>query len=304
VFISKDVIFHELQFPYSTLFSKSPSCLDNTPSLYPSSIIFPYDDTIPNSQSSNLSHTSFSPAGSTTPHLPSSGCQSPLPMTASTPPDTPPTSTSLDFASPVVPPIVTDSRVISDHNNHPMVTRGKTGNLKPKVFLAVSEPKTVRSAMADPKWLSAMQAEYKALMDNQTWSLVPLSPHRRAIGCKWIFRVKENPDGTVNKYKARLVAQGFSQTAGFDFTETFSPVIKPVTVRIILTLAVTFKWQVQQIDVNNAFLNGVLQEEVYMRQPTGFEATDKFLVCKLHKSLYGLKQAPRAWYDRLTQAFT
>jgi histone deacetylase 1/2 len=176
VFISKDVIFHELQFPYSTLFSKSPSCLDNTPSLYPSNIIFPYDDTIPNSQSSNLSHTSFSPAGSTTPHLPSSGCQSPLPMTASTPPDTPPTSTSLDFASPVVPPIVTDSRVISDHNNHPMVTRGKTGNLKPKVFLAVSEPKTVRSAMADPKWLSAMQAEYKALMDNQTWSLVPLPP--------------------------------------------------------------------------------------------------------------------------------
>jgi histone deacetylase 1/2 len=106
----------------------------------------------------------------------------------------------------------------------------------------------------------------------------------------------------VNKYKARLVAQGFSQTAGFDLTETFSPVIKPVTVRIILTLAVTFKWQVQQIDVNNAFLNGVLQEEVYMRQPTGFEATDKSLVCKLHKSLYGLKQAPRAWYDRLTHA--
>ncbi|WJX57421.1 hypothetical protein P8452_42986 [Trifolium repens] len=111
----------------------------------------------------------------------------------------------------------------------------------------------------------SMQAEYKALMDNQTWSLVPLPPHRRAIRCKWIFRFKENTDGSVNKYKARLVAQGFSQTAGFDFTETFSPVIKPATVRIILTLAVTFKWQVQQIDIKNAFLNGVLQEEVYMR---------------------------------------
>jgi histone deacetylase 1/2 len=85
--------------------------------------------------------------------------------------------------------------------------------------------KTVKGAMADPKWLSAMQAEYKALMDNQTWSLVPLPSHRRAIGCKWIFRVEENPDGSVNKYKARLVAQGFSQTVGFDFTETFSQLL-------------------------------------------------------------------------------
>ncbi|MCH87664.1 retrovirus-related Pol polyprotein from transposon TNT 1-94 [Trifolium medium] len=138
-------------------------------------------------------------------------------------------------------------------------------------------------------------------MDNKTWSLVPLPPHRKAIGCKWVFRIKENPDGTVNKYKARLVAKGFAQIAGFDFTETFSPVIKPITIRIILTLAVTYKWPVQQIDVNNAFLNGVLQEEVYMHQPAGFENDDKSLVCKLHKSLYGLKQAPRAWYDKLTQ---
>jgi histone deacetylase 1/2 len=199
-----------------------------------------------------------------------------------------------------VPP--STPHVISNHNDHPMITRGKTGNLKPKVFLAELEPKNVRSAPSDVKWRQAMQAEYKALIDNKTWSLVPLRPHRRAIGCKWIFRVKENPDGTINKYKAHLVAKGFLQTAGFDFTETFSPVIKPVTIRIILTLAVTFKWPVQQIDVNNAFLNGVVQEEVYMAQPSGFEVSDKSLVCRLHKSLYGLKQAPRAWYDRLTHA--
>jgi histone deacetylase 1/2 len=130
---------------------------------------------------------------------------------------------------------------------------------------------------------------------------VPLPPHRKAIGCKWIFRVKENPDGSINRYKARLVAKGFLQTPGFDFTETFSPVIKPVTIRIILTLAVTYHWTVQQIDINNAFLNGLLQEEVYMTQPSGFEASDKTLVYKLHKALYGLKQAPRAWYERLTQ---
>jgi histone deacetylase 1/2 len=168
--------------------------------------------------------------------------------------------------------------------------------------LAELEPKNIKAALSDPKWTQAMQAEYKALMDNKTWSLVPRSPHRKAIGCKWIFRVKENPDGSVNKYKARLVAKGFSQTVGFDFTETFSPVIKPVTIRVILTLAVTYKWQVQQIDINNAFLNGELQEEVYMSQPPGFVNSDNTLVCKLHKSLYGLKQAPRAWYDRLTTA--
>jgi histone deacetylase 1/2 len=87
-----------------------------------------------------------------------------------------------------VPP--STPHVISNHNDHPMITRGKTGNLKPKVFLAELEPKNVRSAPSDVKWRQAMQAEYKALIDNKTWSLVPLPPHRRAIGCKWIFRVK------------------------------------------------------------------------------------------------------------------
>ncbi|CAJ2668100.1 unnamed protein product [Trifolium pratense] len=224
-----------------------------------------------------------------------------IPMTS---PSTPLTVDQINSAiaqtlpptSPMTVPI--DTRfsippVISDHNDHSMITRAKTGSLKPKAFLTELEPQTVRCALNDPKWIQAMKDEYQALMNNNTWTLVPLPPHKRAIGCKWIFRVKENPDGTINKYKARLVAKGFLQTTGFDFTETFSPVIKPVTIRIILTLAVTFKWQVQQIDVNNVFLNGVLQEEVYMTQPVGFEASDTSLVCKLHKSLYGLKQAPR-----------
>lgn len=129
-----------------------------------------------------------------------------------------------------------------------------------------------------------------------------LPPHRKAICCKWVFRIKENPDGSINKYKARLVAKGFHQQSDFDYSETFSPVVKPTTIRVIHTLALTFKWDVQQIDVNNAFLNGFLHEEVYMQQSQGFESTDKSLVCKINGALYGIKQAPRAWFERLTQA--
>jgi histone deacetylase 1/2 len=147
-----------------------------------------------------------------------------------------------------------------------------------------------------------MKEEYDALIRNNTWTLVAPPAHKQPIGCKWVFRVKENPDGTIHKYKARLVAKGSHQQAGSDFTETFSPVVKPVTVRTVLTIAVSNKWPIQQIDVNNAFLNGILEEEVYMQQPQGFEASDRTLVCKLNKALYGLKQAPRAWFDRLKAA--
>lgn len=181
-----------------------------------------------------------------------------------------------------------------------MQTRAKSGIFKPKVLLAHYEPTSVKQALADPNWLAAMKEEYAALMRNNTWTLVNLPPGRRAIGCKWVFRLKENPDGSINKYKARLVAKGFHQQEGFDFNETFSPVVKPVTIRLILTLALTNKWSIQQIDVNNAFLNGLLDEEIFMVQPQGFVDANKELVCKLNKALYGLKQAPHAWYERLS----
>lgn len=126
-----------------------------------------------------------------------------------------------------------------------------------------------------------------------------LPPGKNVIGCKWVFRVKENVDGSLNKYKARLVAKGFHQQQGQGFNETFSLVIKPVTIRTILKMALSCKWDLHQIDVNNAFLNGTLEEEVYMTQPQGFEAKDKPLVCKPNRAIYGLKQAPRAWFDKL-----
>ena len=112
-----------------------------------------------------------------------------------------------------------------------------------------------------------------------------------------MFRVKENADGSINKYKARLVAKGFHQIHGFDFHETFFPIIKLVTIRVILTVA--RRWKLFHLDVNNAFLNGILDETVYMQQPPGFEASDKSLVFKLNKAVYGLKQAPRQWFTRL-----
>lgn len=155
--------------------------------------------------------------------------------------------------------------------------------------MTTTEPKTPKHALKDTNWLAAMQTEFTALQNNKTWTIVPLPPNRKAIECKWVFRVKENVDGTMDKYKARLVAKGFHQIHRKDFHETFSPVVKPDTIRIILTLALTYKWPIHQLDVNNAFLNGILHEEVYMEQPYGFTSTDPTLVCKLHKSLYGLK---------------
>lgn len=183
-------------------------------------------------------------------------------------------------------------------NHHTMLTRSKTGSLKPPLFpninLTTTEPTSIQQALATPCWAQAMKLEYDALIANNTWQLTTLPPGKTLVGCKWIFRIKENPDGSINKYKARLVAKGFTQKYGFDYTDTFAPDIKPVTVRTVLTLALTYKWTIQQLDVHNAFLNGQLHDDVYMAQPPGFNNNDKSIVCKLNKAIYGLKQAPRA----------
>ena len=148
-----------------------------------------------------------------------------------------------------------------------------------------------------------MTDEFQALLRNQTWSLVPPSSAQRVVQCKWVFRTKLKADGSLDKYKARLVAKGFQQTPGVDFFETFSPVVKASTIRIIFTLAVSRGWDIQQIDINNAFLNGDLHEEVFMSQSDGFvDQAKPTYVCKLHKTLYGLKQAPRAWFETLRGA--
>ena len=169
-------------------------------------------------------------------------------------------------------------------NSHTMVARSKVGIYKPKVYTAAIQPESVDEALQHENWVAAMRDEYLALMRNSTWTLVPLREGRKAIGCKWVFKIKENPYGMVNKYKAKLVAKGFYQVAGFDFNETSSPVVKPTTIRIILSFALERNWIVRQLDINNAFLNGDLQEEVYMQQPYGFEDPNQpTMVCRLHK---------------------
>ena len=122
------------------------------------------------------------------------------------------------------------------------------------------------------------------------------------VGCKWIFGIKRLPDGSIDRYKARLGAKGFHQRPGVDYHDTFSPVVKPTTIRLVLSLAVSCGWSLRQLNVNNAFLQGHLFEDVYMAQPPGFLDHDNPThVCKLHKAIYGLKQAPQAWYHELRQ---
>jgi histone deacetylase 1/2 len=188
-------------------------------------------------------------------------------------------------------------------------TRLQSGVSKPKKFTdgtiryanfcSTGEPSTTAEAFTDSHWKIAMDEEYDALIKNNTWHLVPSSHGQNVIDCKWVYKVKRKADGTIDRYKACLVAKGFKQQYGIDYEETFSPVVKSATIRVVLSLAVFRGWSLRQLDVKNAFLHGVLEEEVYMRQPPGYE-TRLDHVCRLDKAIYGLKQAPHAWYSRLS----
>ncbi|KAL9999878.1 putative RNA-directed DNA polymerase [Helianthus debilis subsp. tardiflorus] len=196
------------------------------------------------------------------------------------------------------PPAPQTSRPTSSTNIHPMTTRSKAHHTLHTTAIS-PVPTSYARAFADPHWLHAMQAEFSALQENDTWELVPRPHDRPIIRCMWLFRHKFKSDGSLERYKARLVVNGKSQTVGIDCEDTFSPVVKPATIRTVLSIAVSRSWPIHQLDVKNAFLHGTLNETVFMHQPPGF--TDRRFpnfVGRLKKSLYGLKQAPRAWYTR------
>lgn len=164
------------------------------------------------------------------------------------------------------------------------------------------EPKNYEEAVKNPNWSEAMNNEIEALNRNNTWTECELPVGRHAIGYKWIWKIKYKSTGEIDRYKARLVAKGFNQREGFDYDETFSPVVKMLTVRCLISIDVCKNWPLYQLDVNNAFLYGDLDEDVYTQLPKGFNGGDDTKVCKLNKSLYGLKQAPRQWNAKLTNA--
>ncbi|KAG8503385.1 hypothetical protein CXB51_001330 [Gossypium anomalum] len=168
------------------------------------------------------------------------------------------------------------------------------------------EPRTCQEAVASPdskKWLEAMRSEMDSMYENQVWTLVDPPERVKPIGCKWVFKKKTDMDGNLQTYKGRLVAKSFRQIYGVDYDETFSPVAMFKSIRILLAIAAFHDYKIWQMDVKTAFLNGKLEEDVYMTQPEGFvDPKDAGKICKLQRSIYGLKQASRNWNLRFNDA--
>ena len=203
---------------------------------------------------------------------------------------------------------------IREHRNHPLnqvigdlhtgvQTRHKiTSNFCMFVnFVSLIEPKKIDEALREADWIKAMQDELNEFKRHNVWTLVPRPQGKTIIGTRWVFRNKVDEDGIVTRNKARLVAQGFTQLEGLDYDETFAPVARLEAIRLFLAFASFKNFKVYQMDVKTAFLHGDLQEEVFLKQPPGFENAEfPYHVYRLDKAVYGLKQAPRAWYDTLS----
>ena len=162
----------------------------------------------------------------------------------------------------------------------------------------ISIPSCYKQAIEHKCWKIAMQAELQALEENHTWDIAPCPPTVTPIRSKWVFSIKLHSDGSLDRYKARLVALGNKHEYGVDYEETFAPVAKMTTVRTILAIAASQSWRLHQMDVKNGFLHGDLQEEIYMKLPSDMTTSSPHDVCKLKRSLYGLKQEPHAWFEK------
>ncbi|KAM1581882.1 hypothetical protein ACFX10_029681 [Malus domestica] len=273
VFISRHVLFDEREFPYSSLASTQQLLMSKPP---PITVSIPTP--VPNFQNvliSSVLHAPISPLSHSSPH------ESPL-VQLSTPPDStlpasispipdpsvqqhsPQSITVIEQSSSSTIPVTSDFQPerlqvvlpIPPLNLHPMQTRSKNGISKKMALLAtihenngvdlsMVEPATYKSALKSEVWFHAMKEELSALQSQGTWTLVPLPLNKNLVGCKWVFKIKKNADGTIGRYKARLVAKGFNQEEGIDYGETFSPVVKPTTVRLVLALAANFGWKLR-----------------------------------------------------------
>ena len=310
-FVSRDVVFDESVFPYLTELSTTPptSSLEITPPTLPHVDAESSDILHDETSSLDVVNTSPSEASSSTsditttdnnlgrgkrPKTRPSHLQdyivgtvtlSPLSSLSTSPP--PQTSLGTDYSL---------FDYLSAHRFSPTYCSYLV------VLTTVIEPRSFKEAMTYEEWKEAMKSEVTSLEDNHRWDLTHLPPDKKCIGSQWVFRVKLKADGTLECYKARLVALGNHQDEGLDYKETFAPVAKLTTMRLLLDIAAKHQYEVHQMDVHNAFLHGDLEEEVYMRPPPGFTAPGDKRVCRLQKSIYGLKQSPRCWFAKLANA--
>jgi hypothetical protein len=333
IVVSRNVVFEETIFPYPTNSSqpswdflvpshnhptsftpsqqpanghKTTNTSTNqpvTPSLLPNDL--PFIDTTPTYIPINSDSTSHSPSLSTEPspihHSPNPPpidniISDPLPLRQSTRARQAPKHL-MDYNCPS----------LSHKTPYPITNYISHDHLSPTYssfclsLLTDTEPTSYAEASQHDCWVKAMQSELNALAHNNTWTIVDLPPGVKPIGSKWVYKIKRKADGSLDRYKARLVAKGFNQVEGVDYFETFSPVAKMTTIRTVLALASIKRWHIHQLDVDNAFLHGDLDEDVYMKIPQGLHGLPDKKVCKLVKSLYGLKQASRQWYAKLSQ---
>ncbi|PKU64658.1 Retrovirus-related Pol polyprotein from transposon TNT 1-94 [Dendrobium catenatum] len=282
IIVSRNVKFNESNFPFKNRSEQASPISDFTPP----SLLIPHSISNSTKTSNNSVQLSDVQLTSSQPQISS------LPIPE-------PSGNDLNVASVRAP--------ATEHTHH-MITRTRTGSLKPVTKLNLlhvemndTDPTTFTEANKHFEWRRAMAEEFFALQKQGTWDLVPPPPNSSILGSKWTYRTKRNADGSIARHKARLVAQGNQQELGLDYQETFSPVAKLPTIRILFTIALFYKWQIHQLDVANAFLHGDLNDTVYMKQPKGFEdSSNPEHVCRLRKAIYGLRQAPRQWYTTFT----